>query len=54
MPNKEAIPIISKIKRTTNIPLMADVHFSEELALKVLDVGIDSIRINPGNMELPR
>ena len=52
VPNKEAIPIISKIKRITDIPLMADVHFSEEIALKVIDIGIDSIRINPGNMDL--
>lgn len=50
VPNKEAIPIISKIKKTTNIPLMADIHFSEEIALKMLDAGIDSIRTNPGNM----
>ena len=52
VPNKEAIPIISKIKKITSIPLMADVHFSEEIALKVIDSGIDSIRINPGNMDL--
>lgn len=52
VPDKKAIPIISKIKRATNVPLMADIHFSEELALKILDEGIDSIRINPGNMTL--
>ena len=52
VPNKESIPIISKIKKTTSIPLMADVHFSEELALRILNEGIDSIRINPGNMEI--
>jgi len=53
VPNKEAIPIISKIKKSTKIPLMADIHFSEEIALKVLDTNIDSIRINPGNMKIP-
>lgn len=50
VPNKEAIPTINKIKKATYIPLMADSHFSEELALKILDEGIDSIRINPANM----
>ncbi|MDD5455356.1 MAG: flavodoxin-dependent (E)-4-hydroxy-3-methylbut-2-enyl-diphosphate synthase [Candidatus Ratteibacteria bacterium] len=52
VPNKESIPVINKIKKATSIPLMADVHFSEEIALKVLDEGIDSIRINPGNMRI--
>jgi (E)-4-hydroxy-3-methylbut-2-enyl-diphosphate synthase len=52
VPNKESIPFLSKIKKTTSIPLMADIHFSEEIALKVLDEGIDSIRINPGNMDI--
>lgn len=52
VPNKKAIPIINKIKKATSIPLMADVHFSEALALRVLEEGIDSIRINPGNMRL--
>jgi (E)-4-hydroxy-3-methylbut-2-enyl-diphosphate synthase len=51
VPNKEVIPIISKIKKSTIIPLMADIHFSEEIALKALDANIDSIRINPGNMK---
>lgn len=52
VPNKQAIPTINKIKKATSIPLMADIHFSEEIALKVLDEGIDSIRINPGNMDV--
>ncbi|MBU1048162.1 MAG: flavodoxin-dependent (E)-4-hydroxy-3-methylbut-2-enyl-diphosphate synthase, partial [Candidatus Omnitrophica bacterium] len=52
VPNKEAILTINKIKKHTNIPLMADIHFSEEIALKILDEGIDSIRINPANMEI--
>lgn len=32
------------------IPVMADIHFSPELALAALDAGCGSIRINPGNM----
>ena len=52
VPNKKSISIISKIKKSTTIPLMADIHFSEEIALKAIEIGIDSIRINPGNMEL--
>ncbi|MCK4905150.1 flavodoxin-dependent (E)-4-hydroxy-3-methylbut-2-enyl-diphosphate synthase [bacterium] len=52
VPNKQAIPTINKIKKATSIPLMADIHFSKEIALKVLEKGIDSIRINPGNMDV--
>ncbi len=52
IPDKKSIPIINKIKKATSIPLMADVHFSEELALRILNEGIDSIRINPGNMDI--
>jgi len=53
VPSKEAIPFLNKIKQNTSIPLMADIHFSEEIALRVLDAGIDSIRLNPANMKLP-
>ncbi len=52
VPNKEAIPVISKIKKATSMPLMADVHFSEDIAIRILNEGIDSIRINPGNMDV--
>lgn len=50
IPDEKAIPLIEKIKNITTIPLMADIHFSEKLALKAIEDGIDSIRINPGNM----
>ncbi len=51
VPDKEAAQKISKIKSKINIPLVADIHFSADLALEVIDQGIDKVRINPGNIK---
>jgi (E)-4-hydroxy-3-methylbut-2-enyl-diphosphate synthase len=32
------------------VPLVADIHFDYRIALKVLDYGVDCLRINPGNI----
>ncbi len=41
---------ISAIKKLTNIPLVADIHFDYKLALMAVEEGIDKVRINPGNI----
>lgn len=41
---------ISKIKKQTNIPLVADIQFNYKLAIECVKNGIDKIRINPGNI----
>ena len=33
-----------------NIPIVADIHFDYKAALACADVGVDKIRINPGNI----
>ena len=38
-----------KIKESTNIPLVADIHFDYKIALEVAD-SADCLRINPGNI----
>lgn len=38
--------IMSQIK----VPLVADIHFNYRYALKVIENGIDKVRINPGNI----
>ncbi|NMA79940.1 MAG: flavodoxin-dependent (E)-4-hydroxy-3-methylbut-2-enyl-diphosphate synthase [Clostridiales bacterium] len=50
IPNYEAIKLIGAIKKSINIPLVADIHFDYRLALAAIDAGIDKIRINPGNI----
>jgi (E)-4-hydroxy-3-methylbut-2-enyl-diphosphate synthase len=45
-----AAKAIGKIKKRINMPMVADIHFSHELALEAVRQGIDKIRINPGDI----
>jgi (E)-4-hydroxy-3-methylbut-2-enyl-diphosphate synthase len=49
VPDLKSAQAISKIKKRINIPLVADIHFSDTLALEAIKQGADKIRINPGN-----
>ena len=46
----EAANAIEEIKKQIHIPLVADIHFDYRLALRVMELGIDKVRINPGNI----
>jgi (E)-4-hydroxy-3-methylbut-2-enyl-diphosphate synthase len=50
VPSLEAAEAFGKIKSATNIPLVADIHFDYKIALKVAELGVDCLRINPGNI----
>ena len=50
LPDEEDLIAIPRIKERINIPLIADVHFHSDFALKAVDLGADKIRINPGNI----
>ncbi|MDK2901641.1 MAG: (E)-4-hydroxy-3-methylbut-2-enyl-diphosphate synthase [Thermosediminibacterales bacterium] len=50
VPDEQAAGAISHIKKAVSIPLVADIHFNYELALKAIDAGADGLRINPGNI----
>jgi (E)-4-hydroxy-3-methylbut-2-enyl-diphosphate synthase len=50
IPDEEAIKLIPAIKNEITVPLVADIHFDYKLAVKSAEVGIDKIRINPGNI----
>ncbi len=41
---------IKTIKDKINIPLVADIHFSDRLAVAAIENGCDKVRINPGNI----
>lgn len=41
---------IAEIKNKIHIPIVADIHFSAELAVKAIENGADKVRINPGNI----
>lgn len=46
----EAAVALGKIKKESPLPVIADIHFDYRLALKVLEGGIDGLRLNPGNI----
>ncbi len=48
--DEEDAKAIAEIKKRTNVPLVADIHFNHRLALISLAGGVDAIRINPGNI----
>ena len=41
---------IEAVKNAVNIPIVADIHFDYKAALACAYVGVDKIRINPGNI----
>ncbi len=49
-PDIESCHLIPTIKNTTDIPIMADIHFNHTIALEAMKYNIDGIRINPGNI----
>jgi len=50
VPDDAAADALKDIRKRTDVPLVADIHFHYKLALKALDAGIDKLRINPGNI----
>lgn len=50
VPDMAAAEAIGEIKKQIHIPLVADIHFDYRLALRVMELGIDKVRINPGNI----
>ncbi len=50
VPDMEAAKSLGKIKKSINIPMIADIHFDWRLALEAIKQGIDGLRINPGNI----
>lgn len=50
VPTMEAAEAFGKIRKLVNIPLVADIHFDYKIALRVAELGVDCLRINPGNI----
>ena len=49
VPGYDEAAAFKEIRRTVNIPLVADIHFDYKIALEVAD-SADCLRINPGNI----
>jgi (E)-4-hydroxy-3-methylbut-2-enyl-diphosphate synthase len=50
VPDKRAASALADIKKGTDVPLVADIHFNYRFALMAADAGFDKLRINPGNI----
>ncbi len=50
VPDMEAAVALAEIRKATDSPLIADIHFNYRLALEALKHGIDGLRLNPGNI----
>lgn len=50
VPDMEACEALAQITKRINIPMVADIHFDYNLALRAMDNGISALRINPGNI----
>lgn len=50
VPSMDAAEAFGKIKQQVTLPLVADIHFDYKIALRVAELGVDCLRINPGNI----
>ena len=49
-PDKESTHALKKIIQSTNIPIIADIHYHFKRAIEAAQNGADCLRINPGNI----
>jgi (E)-4-hydroxy-3-methylbut-2-enyl-diphosphate synthase len=50
VPDLLSAEVLPKIVKNIKIPLIADIHFQWELAVRAMENGASGIRINPGNI----
>jgi len=50
IPSMDAAEAFGRIRQQVQLPLVADIHFDYQIALRVAELGVDCLRINPGNI----
>ena len=50
VPDPESAAAMPEILNQTDVPIIADIHFSYKMALASLDAGVHGLRLNPGNI----
>jgi (E)-4-hydroxy-3-methylbut-2-enyl-diphosphate synthase len=50
VPDERAASALKEIRGRVGVPLIADIHFRHDFAIKAIDAGFDGLRINPGNI----
>ncbi len=53
VPDMDAAKAIREIRKSSPLPIIADIHFDWRLALESIKGGVDGLRINPGNIGAP-
>src|SRR5437763_15324832 len=53
VPTREAAQAMVEIKKSSPLPIIADIHYDAPLALLALQAGVDGLRLNPGNIKDP-
>jgi (E)-4-hydroxy-3-methylbut-2-enyl-diphosphate synthase len=53
VPRPEDADALSDIVQGANVPIVADIHFNYQYALKAIEAGVAKVRINPGNIGKP-
>lgn len=53
VPDSDAGERLPEIVSESPVPVIADIHYSPELAFAALDAGVDKLRLNPGNITDP-
>ncbi len=53
VPRPEDAEALPDIVQGANVPIVADIHFNYQYALKAIEAGIAKVRINPGNIGKP-
>lgn len=53
VPRPEDADALADIVQGASVPIVADIHFNYQYALKAIEAGIHKVRINPGNIGKP-
>ena len=53
VPRPEDADALADLVQGADVPLVADIHFNYQYALKAIEAGVDKVRINPGNIGKP-
>ncbi len=51
VPTRADTEAFGRIVKRTNVPLIADIHFSADRAIEAIEAGAAKIRLNPGNIK---
>ncbi len=48
--DEKSLEVIRELKKSVDIPLVADIQFDYKMAIASIENGIDKVRLNPGNI----